>query len=269
MWWLLLWLLIFPAPIQTQASAAAKAARPADSKVWVGRYAEYEEFLRTAPIEREEGIGIGVTGPRRAFFAAPGLAESATVKRLPPSRRSGFYESYKSEIAAYKLDRILQLDMVPPTVERRVGNDVASIQLWVEGTRMLKDVQAQKLRAPDPEAWNRQLHRVQVFDDLVGNIDANAGNLLFDPAWNFIKVDHSRCFTSTQKLPFKLSRIDQPFYDRVKALTADGLREELGDLMDARAVLAVLDRRDEIVKTFEKLAKQHGAAAVFEPWPDR
>jgi hypothetical protein len=263
MWWML-FLLTLAAPLQAQPTATPAPA-PASAKVWVGRYAEYEEFLRTAPIDREEGIKIGVTGPRRAFFTPGALAESATVKRLPPGRRGGFYESYKSEIAAYKLDRLLQLDMVPPTVERQVGNDLASMQLWVEGTRMLKEVQAQKLRAPDPEAWNRQLHRVQVFDDLVGNIDANAGNLLFDPAWNFIKVDHSRCFTSTRKLPFKLSRIDQPFYERVKALTEDSVHEELGDLIDGRAVIALLGRRDEIIKTFEELAKKRGAAVVFEP----
>ena len=132
---------------------------------------------------------------------------------------------------------------------------------------MLKDVQAQKLHAPDAGTWNRQLHRVQVFDDLVANIDANAGNLLFDPAWNFIKVDHSRCFTPTPKLPFKLTRIDQPFYDRVKGLNMEDLRRELGDLLDNRALLSLVGRRDEIVKTFEELAKKRGAAVVFEPWP--
>ena len=71
-----------------------------------------------------------MTDPRRAFFASPGLAASAAVKHLPPGKRNGFYESYKSEIAAYKLDRILQLDMVPPTVERNVGGNLVSVQLW-------------------------------------------------------------------------------------------------------------------------------------------
>ena len=51
-------------------------------------------------------------------------------------QRAGFWEAYKSEIAAYQLDRLLGLDMVPPTVERRVGSDLASVQLWVEGCRV-------------------------------------------------------------------------------------------------------------------------------------
>ena len=81
-----------------------------------------------------------MTKPERGFFAPGGLAASAAVKHLPMGQRAGFWEAYKSEIAAYELDRLLGLDMVPPTVERRVGGDLASVQLWVEGCRVLKDV---------------------------------------------------------------------------------------------------------------------------------
>ena len=80
-------------------------------------------------------VPIGVTKPERGFFAPGGLAASAAVKHLPMGQRAGFWEAYKSEIAAYQLDRLLGLDMVPPTVERRVGGDLASVQLWVEGCK--------------------------------------------------------------------------------------------------------------------------------------
>ena len=263
MWWACL-ILSVAAPVLAQVTAAPSAERAAGTRVWIGRYAEYEEYLRTARIERQEGIAIGVTGPRRAFFASPGLAASAIVKDLPPGKRTGFFESYKSEIAAYKLDRLLQLDMVPPTVERRVGSNLVAVQLWIENTRMLKEVQARNLHAPDPQAWNRQLRRFQVFDNLVGNIDSNAGNLLFDPEWSFVKVDHSRAFTNTRNLLFKVARIDRPFYERIKALTAQDLRREIGDLLENEALPALLNRRDAIVKTFEDSARKNGAAAVFE-----
>ena len=260
-------LILFAAPVLAQVAATPPLVQQqtAGSRVWIGRYAEYEDYLRTARIERQEGIDIGVTGPRRAFFTSPGLAASAIVKNLPPGKRSNYFESYKSEIAAYKLDRMLQLDMVPPTVERQVGPDLVAVQLWVENARMLKEVQAKKLHAPDPQAWNRQLHRFQVFDNLVGNIDSNAGNLLFDPEWSFVKVDHSRAFTTTQTLLFAMTRIDWPFYDRVKALTEQDLRREIGDLLETSALPALLSRRDAIVKTFEDLARTNGEAAVFEP----
>ena len=37
-----------------------------------------------------------------------------------PGPPNGYWESYKSEIAAYELDKLLGMDMVPPSVEKRV-----------------------------------------------------------------------------------------------------------------------------------------------------
>jgi hypothetical protein len=249
-------------------------AAPASSKIWIGRDAEFEEFLRTARIERTEGFKTGVTGPRHAFFTPGGLAGSAVIKPLRPGRRDGFFESYKSEIAAYKMDRLLQMEMVPPTVERRIDGEMASVQLFVEHARTLNEIRAQKARDPDVERWNRQMHRFQVFADLVGDIDPNAGNWLFDPAWNFIKVDCSRCFTDTIKQPFDpakaIKQIDRPFFDRVKALDRAIVAREIDDLLTENGALnALFRRRDSIVKAFEELARKNGEANVFEPWPDR
>src|SRR5262245_6683750 len=105
--WLLLSLafplLDSPAPILAQAPAQ----QPTDSRIWIGHYAEFEDFLRTAKIERTTGTGVGVLAPRHAHFAPGGLANGAAVKKVPPGKRDGYFESYKSEIAAYKLDRML------------------------------------------------------------------------------------------------------------------------------------------------------------------
>lgn len=191
-----------------------------------------------------------------------------------PARLNGFFESYKSEIAAYKLDRLLELDMVPPTIERRVEGQMASVQLWIENTIMLKEVQAKNLHAPDAAAWNRRLHRPYVFDDVVGNIDENAGNLMFDRAWNFIKVDCSRCFTDTARTPFDVAKtikqIDRPFFERIKALDRNLVQREIGNLLTENGAMAALFRRlDTVVKAFEELAKKNGEASVFVPWPEQ
>src|SRR5436190_14147352 len=94
-------------PHAEQAAApAAAAVWTASSKVWLGREAEYEAFLQTAVIDHEEAIPVGVTKPRHVFFAPGGLAASAVFKPLQPGRTAGFFESYKSEIAAYELDKV-------------------------------------------------------------------------------------------------------------------------------------------------------------------
>src|SRR5437867_126940 len=256
----LLWLAVSMAvPLWPAVTSrvGAQAPQPSSSKIWIGRYAEFEEFLRTAPFQkRSESTPVGILAPRHMFFEDGGPAKGAAVKKIPPGRRDGFFESYKSEIAAYKLDRLLQMDMVPPTVERLVDGDRASVQLWVLNTRMLKEVEEKKLRSPDAAGWNRQWHRVEVFDDLVGNIDENKGNLLFDPLWNFVKIDHSRAFTDTMTMPFDIEKvvkqIDRPFFDHLKALDQQTIRREIGDLLTENGAMpAFFRRRDAIVKKFE------------------
>lgn len=253
-----------PAPATPPATLAPEArlapASPGPGRAWVGREREFEEFLKSTPIVRFEEVPVGVTKPRRGFFAPGGIAASAVFKPLRPGRSRGFFESYKSEIAAYELDKLLGLGMVPPTVEKRVRNEIGSAQLWVEGCQLLKSREGQ--RAPDTKAWNLQVHRQRVWDNLIANIDRNQGNLLVDDDWNLVLIDHSRAFTRLDDLKYPMLRIDRPFYARLKALTEDDLKTHLrGLLFDGPK--SVLKRRDRIVAHFEKLIAERGEATVL------
>lgn len=258
---LILGVFLLPA---TQAPAPAPAA-PATGKVWVGKYAEYEEFLKTAPIARITDVPIGVTKPRRAYFKPGGLAESAVVKNLQPGRRSGYWESYKSEIAAYELDKLLELDMVPPTVERRVDGEMVSAQLWVHG--LVEAATLNNKPSPDALGYNRQLYRQRVFDNLIANIDENKGNLLVHQTpslWEIVLVDHSRCFTEIQKMQFPMTRIDRAFFEKLKALDPATVAARIGPYVLDKGK-SLMKRRDFIVQEFEKMSAKSGQAAVFIP----
>ena len=252
-----------PAPPEVAPATPPVASPAVGAKVWVGHNAEFEEFLRTAAIERVTSVPVGVTKPKRAFFAPGGLVESVVVKHLPMGQRQGFWEAYKSEIAAYELDRLLGLDMVPVTVERRVERQMASVQLWVEGCRMIKDVD--QAACPRPADWARQVCRQRVFDNLAANIDRNAGNMLVDDAWNIILIDHSRAFGSNS-LPFEkqMTRVDRELFARLKALDEARLMERVRPwLLSDGMVHDILKRRDKIVARFERLARKQGEATVF------
>lgn len=244
-----------PAPAETVAQAGAK--------IWLERHIEFEEFLKTAPIARLARVPVGVTKPQQVFFAEGGLAGSALLKHLPPGRKAGFWESYKSEIAAYRLDRVLGLDMVPPTVERSVEGESGSLQLWVENCQLLKDVD--QSRVSGSPRWGKQLRRQRTFDNLIANIDRNTGNLLVDDQWNLILIDHSRAFGSNT-MPFmkEMQRIDREFYDRLKALDEVTLMREIKPwVLDAGSVRDLLKRRDKIIEQFDRLVQEKGEAAVF------
>jgi hypothetical protein len=219
--------------------------------------------MKTAPIVRIEDVGTGVTRPRHGFFAPGGPIGGVILKNLPPRTTRGFFESYKSEIAAYEIDKLLELNMVPPTVEREVDGRVMSAQAWLDGVRTFASAKSEA--PPDGRAWIFQINRQKMFDDLIGNIDENAGNLLIDSAWNLILADHSRCFTKVTKLPFEIVQIDRPFFERVKALDAATLEPVVGQWLEKGGLDAMLKRRDEIVKAVDKLVEQRGASAVLLP----
>jgi hypothetical protein len=253
-------------PLAAQAPApAAPAAAPAatGAKIWPGHYAELEQYLREAPREKMEDIPVGVTKPKRLYFAPGGPVKSAAVKFLPMGQRGGFWESHRSEIAAYELDKLLGLEMVPVTIERRVGADLASVQMWVEGCKLLKDVDQKS--CPRPMDWAKQVCRQRAFDNLIANIDRNAGNLLVDGEWNLILIDHTRAFAA-DRLPFEkeMTRVDREFFSRLKALDEAGLREHVRPwLLNDGQMKGILKRRDKIVAILEKLARDKGESAVF------
>jgi hypothetical protein len=254
-----------PPPVTPAPATPAVATQANGSKVWIGRYAEFEEFLRTAPIERITEVPVGVTKPQRAFFAAGGLAGNAAVKHLPMGQRGGFWEAHQSEIAAYQMDRLLGLDMVPPTVERRVGGDLAAVVLWVEHCKPIKDVD--QSACTRPIEWAKQVCRQRVFDNLIANIDDNAGNILVDPDWNMVLIDHSRAFAA-DRMPFEkeMTRVDHELFARLKALDEAALMKQVRPWVLADGTIrAILKRRDKIVAIFEKLARDRGEAVVF-PW---
>ena len=247
-------------PAQEATAPRTPPAGATCSKAWVGREAEFEEYLRTAPIARTEEIGIGVTRPKRVEFAAGGLARRAAWKPLKPGMHQGYWDSYKSEMAAYELDKMLGMGMVPPAVERRIDSELGAIVLWVE------DVTAWKLdkpvQGPDPVAWNRQVVSMKMFDGLIANVDRNQGNLIYDREYHLILIDHSRAFTTKKELVAQPTRYYKALWEKMAALTAAQLAP-LEPIIGKREVAAVLARRDRMAQEIQKLETQKGVAAFI------
>ena len=244
------------APSHLQAAAATPAG---SAKIWEGRNAEFEEYIRTAEIERFDDISLGVTHPKRAYFKPGGLVASVAWKVLPPGRPSGYWESYKSEIAAYELDKLLDMRMVPVSVEKRYKGLTAAAILWLTPIHSWKEMEAK----PKPAKWVRQVARMKMFDNFICNKDRNAGNLMVDDDWNLFLIDHSRAFITDKDLAVKMEHIDPEIWNRMLALDEPALNAAIGKWVEGGVVKSILARREKMKIAIDKLVAANGEAAVF------
>jgi hypothetical protein len=232
-------------------SAQSPAAAPtASARKWVGHETQIEEQLKSAEVVRIEDIGVGVTRPRRAYLEPAVPVDSFTWKVLPPGRRGGHWESYKSEIAAYELDKLLAMKLVPPAVERRIGDDVGAAVMWVEGVRSVKETGG---KVPSGDIWGKAIRQMLMFDNLIGNEDRNAGNILIGAPGELILIDHSRAFITDRDLPNKVERVDADLWERMKALRREDLARVLRPWIDDDAIGAIVERRDRMAAAIDKL----------------
>src|SRR5688572_7310439 len=176
-----------------------------DAKTWVGRNQEIEEYLKTADCVSMRWYVANVLAV--CTMRPGGPVARMAWRTIPPGIYRGFRESYKSEIAAYELDKLLKMDMVPPTVERRIDGSDGAAQQWVEHIVDLTDP-----ARPDGESrarWENEQARMRMFDNLIGNGDRNQRNVVRDTAWNLILIDHTRAFGIESDLVVpKMSGID-------------------------------------------------------------
>lgn len=240
----------------------AQAPPAASAKIWIDRAPEIEAYLKSADVIGMEELKVGVTRPRRAKLAPGGPIDGMAWKPIKPGRYTGYWESYKSEIAAYELDKYLGLGMIPPTVEKRVQGELGAAVMWASPTQSFKDLGGvpgqQGVKGPPPAllaGWMRQITRAKMFDNLIGNTDPNLGNWLVDPSWNLILIDHTRAFTSTRSLYHQLTSVDPELWEKMKALDEASLTSALGNWLDRNAIKGILDRRDKMQDVVEKLKR--------------
>lgn len=229
------------------------------SLTWPGFEDQIEQQLTEGKVLKLEDVPIGVTKPQRATLE--GGARFAW-KPLQPGYSKGYMESYKAEIAAYKMDRMLDMHMVPPITERRMEGKNGAAVFWIENTRPW-NVKAPP-QGPEP-MWSRQLTKMKMFDLLIANIDRNQGNLMYDADWHIFLIDHSRAFIDKKDLKgiAPLGRVERKLWEKMQALTIEDLDRGLDKWVGDKEKKALLVRRDLMAKDINALIKKHGEKFVF------
>lgn len=246
----------------------AEGEAAGSAKIWIGGEEELEEFLKTAEPTEVETIGKGVTKPVRATLAPGGPMPAFAWKPIRPGFYGGFYESYKTEVAAYELDKLLGLGMVPVTVERRVKKNLGAACMWVTPTKSFFDLgglpkQPQEMPEGLRERWRIQIIRAKMFDNLIGNLDPNLGNWLVDPAWNVILIDHSRSFPTNVIKFHTMHRVDEELWERMLELDKETLTTSLEGWLNKKQMKAILKRRAKMSELIAARVRAEGQALVF------
>src|SRR6266540_1332803 len=199
--------------------------------------AEMEVFLRTAKIVNHKELGTGVTHSIRATLSDGRIQHDAHIQQVDESKTTfqtdrgtemNFRDTWKFNIAAYRLDQILDLNMTPMSVERSALGKPSAVTWWLDGTIMEVDRRKKHLEPPDMDAWNRQIHVYRVFDQLIFNTDRNLQNLMIDTKdWQIWMIDHTRAFRMrTDLLDAKsLARCDRKLLAGLRKLDLATLRE--------------------------------------------
>jgi len=240
--------------------------------------AQAEEFLRAARVVDRTRIGGGLTRPERLTLTDGASTRHAIWKTIDEHKMGlrqleggvefDFRDSWRHEVAAYELDKLLSLGLVPPTVERRIDGRDGSLQIWVEGAMTEDERRKKGLAAPDAEAWNAQMHRVRLLHQLTCNTDyRNPDNVLVDPAFRIFAVDSSRAFRIQKDLPAPkdLVRFSRATLEKLALLDRATLDARLGRWLEKTQIAGLLARRDRIVALAKKLVAEKGVDAVLYP----
>jgi hypothetical protein len=246
----------------------ALAQRAATDPPWAGEEAIIEEILRHGEIIASKEIGQGITKPLKVTLLHEGRQLDAVWKPLDRYGDPTGLERYEAEVAAYRLSRHLDLDMVPPTVPRRIDGRQGSVQMWVHGYK-----QAAKVENPPAgdwlADWTQAVARMRFFDELIDNPDRHAANYLVGEDWNVVLIDHSRALFFDHQGPLRQAeppkRFDRSLVERTRELDLSELEGLLGDLFSKSDLKNVIHRRDVLLAHVDRVVESRGELAFYEP----
>jgi hypothetical protein len=225
-----------------------------------------------APTDRRPSWRAGLDDGTRRHDASV-----VTEDGSGPTRRN-----YRFNVAAYELDKLLDLNLVLPSVERPVGGRPASVIWWVDNFAMNElDRRRKGIDPPDPDRWGRQVQAVRVFDELISNTYRDTAaplylntvwdNLLITTDWTIWITDHTGAFRTRQELqdPDSLVRCPRTVLRRLQALNKKRLQQALGRYLSSQQLDALEVRRVLLVKHFNHQIESRGEPGVLYDLPPR
>jgi hypothetical protein len=237
---------------------------------------QMRDFLTRANILSSRQTEKGITHPWRLTLSDGTVTHDGSFQAVDEHTgkqefangqvEMNFVDSYKYNLAAYALAELLGIDdMMPVYVERKWMGMPGSLSWWLpvkmdEGERLKR-----KIAVPNPDAWNKQMYRIRVFDQLVFDTDPNLTNVLIGEDWQVWRVDFTRAFRLFKNVrdPKDLAHCDRNLFTKLQVLDAKEVTQKTKNYLSNSEVNAVMARRDNIVAFIQKLIREKGESSVL------
>ncbi len=235
------------------------------------------DFLMKAKVIHSTHTAKGITEPYRLTLSDGTVTHDGDFQVIHEDKPQmkfadgtiefNFKDYWEFDIAGYQVAKLLGMNnMVPVAVERSWNGTRGALSWWIPDVAMDEADRSQRhVDAPDPDAWNKQMYRIRVFDELIYDMDPNLTNVLITKDWKIWRIDFTRAFRSWKKLkkPEDLVMCDKTLFEKLKALNEDDVKNATKKYLTGTQVKAVMARRDLIVAQFNSLVAQKGEAAVL------
>jgi hypothetical protein len=226
-----------------------------------------EDFLKSAKITSvdknvEPGRGAAwrislrdATGSRRGFF------KYVNVRRPQVSPIS-----YKYELAAYALSKLLRVPVVPPVVEREVEGRKGSLQIFMDNCiSEAERRKAGRAAAFDPRALQDALDELAVLETLMCCERDINDILIHKNDGRVCRIDFSEAFDPSPELPASaaVARCSRRLYAGLRDLVPVDAGTVLKPYLNDAEITGLLTRRARILETLNARIAAEGEAAVL------
>jgi hypothetical protein len=168
------------------------------------------------------------------------------------TRRKG----QEPDVAAFRLDLAIGLDLVPVTVAREVNGQQGTLHFLPKDTR---NETYRSNAGQGGSAWcpiQRQWNSLYIFDVLINNEKRLPNSMVYNTSnWQLMSMGHSGSFGTRKGRPKYLAdtRLDltSEWRKALTGLTDETLESQLGDVLSKRQISAIGSRRDMLLREAE------------------
>ncbi|NIM58669.1 MAG: hypothetical protein GTO16_06965 [Candidatus Aminicenantes bacterium] len=227
---------------------------------------ELENYLRTAKIVSKRRAGG--RGENWIISLDDGKISSYAFYKLLDETRpeAPIGDSYKYGIAAYELDKLLDLGLVPPVVEREIEGRKGSLQIFIEGALYESVRRMKNIKPPEPEKFKNIMEDLIVFENLTwspsycGERELDDILIMQREDWKVWRVDFSEAFPPSPELipGCEITGCSKRLCENLIKLNDEAIKAKLKPYLNDEEMSMLLRRKKLIVEKIKKLIAEEG-----------